>query len=126
MLKEGADIRQRPEEGFRRWFFGKNCELILWYDRPDGELTGFQWCYDQMIHQKAFSYFEGKKSHRFVTEGLTPTGRDAQMTGILMGDAGEVDPDVMNQFIDAAESIDPDTVDFVLCVMREYNNRFEK
>ena len=43
-LKENLEVRQRENEGWRRWFVNSYFELIVWYEIKGGQLTGFQLC----------------------------------------------------------------------------------
>lgn len=45
MLVELKDVRQIPNDGFRRWFTDEDFDLIVWYE--DDKITGFQLCYDK-------------------------------------------------------------------------------
>ena len=46
MLTEFKGVRQREEEGIRRWFFDDYFDLIIWYDN-NHQIEGFQLCYDK-------------------------------------------------------------------------------
>jgi hypothetical protein len=39
---ESTNIRQRPDEGYRRLFIDGPYWLWVWYDRKDGDVTGFE------------------------------------------------------------------------------------
>jgi len=45
MLKE-LNVAQKEEDIFRRWFKDDYFDLIVWYNRNDYSIRGFQLCYD--------------------------------------------------------------------------------
>ena len=70
MLYELTEVRQVPDEGFRRWFRDGYFDLIVWYDadasgNPVGEPTGFQLCYDRGRRERAVTW---RRTGTFVHE----------------------------------------------------------
>ena len=51
MLHEWEGIRQREEEGHRRWYVDEAMDLIVWFE--DSDVVGFQLCYDKGSDEKA-------------------------------------------------------------------------
>lgn len=73
MLREILPTKQVNGEPRRRWFYSKNCDLILWLDQGDCPV-GFQLCYDKEMTEHAFTW---KEPDQFIHTGM---------------DAGEVEP----------------------------------
>ena len=57
MLTEFKGVRQREEEGIRRWFFNNYFDLIIWYDNSN-QIEGFQLCYDKENNEKALTWLK--------------------------------------------------------------------
>ena len=55
MLKEMSPIRQIANEGRRRWFTSKDCDLIVWLSEDDA-VAGFQFCYQKADQEHALSW----------------------------------------------------------------------
>jgi len=116
MLVENKKVRQRLDEGFRRWFIGEGSDLILWYDGEEGKLLGFQYCYDKYYAERAITWKieEGqvKRSHRFVSSSnkkLENTGLhlDGGLSSILTGDAGTLEEsNTLKKEIDSLGDLD--------------------
>ena len=57
MLKEFKKVSQEADgKNKRRWFSGKTIELLVWFSKEDGSLTGFQLCYDLQSIPHAFTW----------------------------------------------------------------------
>lgn len=96
MLHEILSVRQRPEEGFRRWFTHRDYDLILWFESDQKTLKGFQVCYNKRKREKAFTFEFGTQGHHFVAKE-EPGGPSFAIiaTGILRDDAGAIDPNTV-------------------------------
>ncbi len=70
-LTENKSVRQRPEEGYRRWFLNEYFDIIFWYNKKNGNLIGFQICYNKRGNEKAFTWELKTKSHHFVNTDLS-------------------------------------------------------
>jgi hypothetical protein len=55
MLREMSRVRQDPDEPARRWFADDYFDLIVWMG-PDGEISGFQLCYDKPGDERALTW----------------------------------------------------------------------
>jgi len=55
MLREMSDTRQVQGEPRRRWFYGDDCELLVWLDDSDAVL-GFQLSYGKTIKHRALTW----------------------------------------------------------------------
>jgi hypothetical protein len=125
MLSEYEEVRQREGEGFRRWFSDPYFDVIIWYDRKGGEMTGFQVCYDKGRTERAYTRkLEARmvRSHRFVANGPVEVGSN-KMTSILKGDAAAVDEAVLSRFRDSAMGLEPELVEAIVSEMEEYNRK---
>jgi len=88
------DVRQHPNEPFRRWFSDDNFDLIVWF-KPDKTIYGFELTYDKTDHEKAIRWFANKAlSHHNVDSGeqdpranrtpiLTPVSSQTGMGHVL-------------------------------------------
>ncbi|MBU0927148.1 MAG: hypothetical protein KKA67_05325 [Spirochaetes bacterium] len=122
-FEEFPGVRQRPDEGFRRFFSTRYFDLMVWYSENGGILTGFQLCYDKRGEERAvtFKLDEGAevRSHRFVATGRS-SDRSNAMTSILSGDAGSLPADVAEKFSAASASLQPEIVAFIGGVLRRF------
>ena len=55
MLVEYKDVYQPEGEPKRRWFFDNYFDLIVWYNE-EGNIFGFQLCYDRPRNQRALTW----------------------------------------------------------------------
>ncbi len=74
MLMEIKNVRQIPEEGFRRWFSDDFFDLYLWYEEKDKDLTGFQLAYGETERDHALTW---TREHGFSHDGID----DGNITG---------------------------------------------
>lgn len=96
-LTENTSVRQRPEEGFRRWFINDFFDVILWYDRQGGTLTGYQVCYGKnQLGERAFSRFGDKIGHHLVSSRSTEAELRGMQSAILHDDGGALEPGVLS------------------------------
>ncbi|MBI5597952.1 MAG: hypothetical protein HY928_17860 [Elusimicrobia bacterium] len=59
MLAELKTVSQPAgQPGTRRWFADEEMDLIVWYT-PDGNLDGFQLCYDKGGNERALTWKAG-------------------------------------------------------------------
>jgi hypothetical protein len=124
MLAEYKEVRQREGEGYRRWFSDAFFDVILWYDREGGAITGYQVCYDKGKSERAFTWKdEGSpiRSHRFVSDGPFFGGAN-KMTSILKGDAREIDPLIVSRLRSSSGDLDPSVLESLLADMEAYNH----
>ena len=119
-IVEIEGVRQRPEEGFRRWFSNNYFDLVFWYDRKDGVLDGLQFCYGKPHSEKAFTWESSTRSHHYVSEMHKGS---SQATGILRGDAGEIPPAVIKRFLEEAPDLNDDLKSLVLQKIDEFNKK---
>ena len=125
-LSENRSVRQRPEEGFRRWFVNEYFDIIVWYESRHTPPTGFQLCYDRHANERAFTWQRGKQSSHFVSD--QPHGERSAWaaTAILHGDAGPVPVDVLHRLREEHGELDGELLELIDGTAREYNRRYEE
>ena len=107
MLSEIVDTRQIPDEGFRRWFTDEEMDLIVWYTREGGEVTGFQLCYDKQKRERALTWtVEGGFQHEKVDDG-EDQGYAHKGTPILVPDGEFRRERVLKEFEKESLEVDP-------------------
>lgn len=119
-IVEIDDVRQRPDEGFRRWFSNGYFDLVFWYTDKEGELDGIQFCYGKPHAEKAFTWERGSRSHHYVSEVKKGA---SQATGILRGDAGYIPEMVIERFKEEAADLNGEMVELILQKIGEFNQR---
>ncbi len=116
-MEEYKEIRQRENEGYRRYFYDDKYSLMVWLNHKDGNITGFQIAYDKNNNEKVITYKddEGRKvrSHRFVT-GTIPYEHGSSMTSILKGNAGEVRCNVIKDIEERIKEIDIENIKYII------------
>ncbi len=123
MLREVRNLRQ-DATGFRRWWNDDAFDLIVWYDHPDGEPTGFQLCYSVRGDEHAVTWTPRHGfAHNRVDQGEgnddAPWGL-GHATPILVPDGVFPFRAVTDRFRAAAETLDPDLADHVLRHLEAY------
>ncbi len=124
-LVENKGVRQRPEEGFRRWFVSPFFELIVWYEGEPRQLSGFQLCVSRHAAERAFTWTRSSVSSHFVSESVMETGMSRMATGILQGDGKKYSEAILTRFENEAQDLEPELRSLVLAKIREYNARQE-
>ena len=123
-LVENKEVRQRPDEGFRRWFVNRHYDIIFWYDREGGSLIGFQFCYGKPYHEKAYTCGETFSSHRYVSSYLSDSGAGVLETAILKGTAGLIPDEEIERFREEQGDLDPDLAEIIIEKMEDFNRRY--
>jgi hypothetical protein len=120
MLVEFQNVRQIPEDGFRRYFTDGDFDLYVWYaDRSMVTLTGFQLCYNKQTRQKALTWNNGAGFlHTAIDDGESSPLKN--QTPILVSDGTFAKDRVLKSFIGAAKKIDPKIVSFVTETISRY------
>lgn len=123
-IKENLEVRQRDNEGWRRWFVNDFFDIILWYSKKDGELIGFQVCYGRgTADERAYTYEFSSQSHHFVAEGQKPNSLGKLGTAILTGHAGRIPQHVLDKLVDEAGDLPSNMLRLILEKAGEFNNR---
>lgn len=123
MLSEYKEVRQRDDEGFRKWYSDKYFDLIVWYDREGGSMTGFQVCYDKGESERAFTWKVEEseiRSHRYIVNGPVEIGTN-KMTSILRGDAARIDEAVIFRLRQSAGALGSEALGRIIAEMEKYN-----
>lgn len=122
-LVENKTVRQRPEEGYRRWFLNDFFDLIVWYERKGGALTGFQLCYSRHVKERAFTWQRGRQSSHFVSSGSDERGVPWIATAVLHGDAGPVPEEVLQRLREEQGELERELLERVLSAAEAFNLR---
>jgi len=120
MLREITNVRQDDPHTRRRWFQDDYFDLFLW-ERLDGEIRGFQLCYEINANERVLSWRHtaGFSHDRIDTGEATPY---KNMTPILVADGKlEVD-EVLPRFLRRSRNIEPFVRQFVSHKLREYES----
>ncbi len=125
-LVENKNVRQRPDEGFRRWFLNDYFDVIVWYESAAGEMTGFQLCYNRSVDERAFTWQRNKRSSHFVSSGADERGTPWIATAVLHGDAGPVPPDVLDRLEREQGHLDEDLLRFIMEQATSYNDSYQR
>ena len=123
-IRENRSVRQRPDEGFRRWFLNDFFDLIVWYESARSEMTGFQLCYSRHVDEKAFTWQRGKQSSHYVSAGSDERLTPWIATAILHGDAGAIPEAVLERLVAEQGDLDDELLQVVVERAREYNKRY--
>ena len=116
-LEEFHDVRQRPEEGFRRYFSSNYFKLWVWYESDKKTLIGFQLLWGGDDKENAITWKKGYISHTQVAdEGHAGAPKMAQ---ILHLDAGKIRPSTIYIFRKYAAHIEQSLVDFIVSKVLE-------
>ncbi len=117
MLRELRNVRQDPDERYRRWFEDEYFDLIVWYE--GGEIYGFQLCYDTQGRERALTWIRGQGfSHNRIDDGEKTVGKP--MTPILVQDGLFDKALVGEKFRAASAEIDPAIAELVSGVLRRF------
>jgi hypothetical protein len=117
MLRE-HNCKQVPGEPPRRWISDDYFDLIVWGE-PDGNLVGFQLCYDKPYREHALTWKrQGGFSHSGVNAG--ESGPFSNCTPILVAGGPFLAEKVTRQFLWRSAEIDPQIRDLVLKKIDEY------
>jgi len=111
-------VKQNPGEPIRRWFLGDYFDLVVWVE--EGQIVGFQLCYDINYNQRALTWFENKGFlHNKVDDGENKGGR-LKSTPILIADGIFDYLTISKRFQNESTEIDPKVANFVIEKIRNY------
>ncbi len=123
-LKEDLEVRQRPEEGYRRWYFNDFFDVILWYTNKGGEIIGFQVCYEKnTTEEKAYTYEFSTQSHHFVSSLNQPISLGNLGSALLQGDAGKIPLAVIERLKEESGELSPDELSLIQNQMQKFNDK---
>lgn len=110
MLVEFDHVRQIPGEDQRRLFIDQDFHLYVWY--RNGEISGFELCYDLRGTERAVLWRGGKSvSHYAVDDGERP-GQSGQ-TPVFSAKAAPVGPGLVEDFRKAALQLEEEILSVV-------------
>ena len=96
------------KEPLRRWFWSARCDLIVWLS-DNGEVLGFQFCYDKAGPERALTWMSGCGfSHMRVDTG--PLNRE---TPLLVADGAIEAPRILDLFLQDCELVPGEYVELV-------------
>lgn len=120
MLKEIV-VAQKEEEIFRRWFKDYYFDLIVWYNRRDYSVRGFQLCYDIARNERSLTWTAGRGfAHTGVDDGSRPMRHPSSPT--LVEDGMFPGQSVLERFIRSCAGIDRVISRLVISKINEYGN----
>lgn len=122
-LVENKNVRQRPDEGHRRWFLNDYFDVIVWYESAGGEIVGFQLCYNRTVDERAFTWQRNKRSSHFVSSGSDERGTPWIATAVLHGDAGAVPEEVLRRLTAEQGELDSDLLEMIVHHAKDYNGQ---
>src|SRR5580698_9807360 len=121
MLREIVNVRQIVGEPGRRWFTDARLDLVIWND--NGEIIGFQLCYDKQQGERAVTWkADSGFRHNAVDAGEDRPGR-YKATPILVADGSFDAQAVAADFLEQSGDLDPGSRDFIHMKLLEYPRR---
>jgi hypothetical protein len=118
MLTEFPNLSQ-PQPGFRQLFFDEYLDLYVWYDRPGGEITGFQLVYSKEESPRSLTWKkrEGFRHDR-IDEG---ENRLIKMSPVLVRDGVLDTGRLLAEFESRSAGIEEVIRSMVKSAIEEYN-----
>lgn len=123
MLREFKQVRQATGY-FRRWFDDEYFDLIVWY-AEDGEVTGFQLCYDKSGNERALTWTaQSGFRHNRVDDGETSSGAGKVKQTPVLTEGGEFPrAEVVRRFAESAAGVEARLRALVETRLMEYGSR---
>ena len=122
-IEENTDVRQREDEGYRRWFVNSYFDIIIWYDKKEGEIIGFQFCFSRNDKEKAYTWTKEYSSSHIVSDTYYEKNTLSLSTGILKGDGGSIPDAVLSRFLNELKKLDRMIVELIINNISEYNTK---
>ncbi len=85
MLYEIDKVQQHNGEDHRRWFFDKEIDLLVWFDKDDN-INGFQLCYNKTTNPHAITWLKDKEYKHNRVDFDDNTGGSIKGIAILVAD----------------------------------------
>jgi len=120
-LVENKEVRQREDEGYRKWFLNSFFEVILWYQKNREDFIGFQFCYSRNNNERAFTWTDQFASNRMVSDTFFEKGVSHMSTGVLKGEGGVIPEEIIEKFDSEAAILDASMKVFIIDKIRNYN-----
>ncbi len=125
-MTEFVNVRQRENEGFRKWYLNSFFDVILWYKKNKKDFIGFQFCFSRNNNEKAFTWTKKYTSNRLVSDTFFEKGVSHMSTGILKGEGGRIPDEVIIRFQNESEIIDKEIKELIIKKIEQYNKNIEK
>lgn len=121
MMHEFKELRQYPQDGFRRLFQDDYFELYIWYDKPEGVIIGFQLVYNKKDDPHALTWHKGKGyMHNLVDDGENAPG-GPKKTPVLVPDGMFNTTFISRKFDAASLELEQPIRKLVLEMLGEYS-----
>lgn len=121
MMIEIPDVRQIRGEGQRRWFCDEYFDLIVWYN--DGNISGFQLCYDRCGHPRALTWTRGEGTgHDGIDDGDNATP-SYKATPILVENGAFDGSEIAGRFAVTSSTLPPEIRSMVTEQIKEQQDR---
>lgn len=118
MLRE-INVAQKEEDIFRRWFKDDYFELIVWYNRNDYSIRGFQLCYDIARNERSLTWTAGRGfAHTGVDDGSRPMRHPSSPT--LVEDGVFPAQTVLDRFVRSCAGMDRIVARLVVSKLDEF------
>ena len=112
MLKEIKKTRQIEGEHPRRWFSSSKLDLVVWYGQ-NGELIGFQLCYDKTDDEKSYTWKFGSTSEHTGIDSGEFGGMNFKQTPILVTDGIPDYCYIKEEFLSESSELPEDIINMV-------------
>jgi hypothetical protein len=122
-ITENVNVRQRDNEGFRKWYLNSFFDVILWYEENKVDLIGFQLCYSRNKNEKAFTWTKNYSSNRLVSDTFFEKGISHMSTGILKGEGGCIPEEVIKRFETETDILGKEIQDLIISKIKIYNQK---
>lgn len=124
MLREVLNVTQNSPDTLRRWFSDSEFDLIVWHDRSEGRLVGFQLCYDLHRDEHVLTWHADRGyAHNKVDSGEDNPVRN--MTPILVPDGLFERDRVSDRFAERSQDIDDEVRALVLDKLARFEQEQE-
>ena len=124
MMREILNVSQIPGEPRRRWFSDDYFDLIVWFD-PQGEIYGFQLCYDNKKNPHALTWLRDRGfTHEGIDDGDDPL-LGYKSTPILIPNGPFETLQIQTRFTEAGAGLPEGMTRLVLEKIRSFSNRMK-
>lgn len=120
MLYEIKNVKSYENEPKRRWFFGHEIDLTVWFD-DNKVIIGFQLCYNKPDNPHTLTWWEKSGYHHHVVDDGEDEGAvRTKAIPILLADGLFEKNKIANLFYENSREIDPVIADFVYHRLLQY------
>lgn len=119
MLQEFKDLSQN-QDGFRKLFFDNYFDLFIWYDTENGNIIGFQLCYNKEEEEHSLIWRVHKGFlHSGIETGENRPGR-AKQSPVLIKDGVFNNLCLAKKFEHHSDQLEKEIFDLVYTKILEY------